>query len=73
MISDPKKTETGLVEEVPGYYGSVKIEESVAQRIWSEQDFFTDSLVTNCGKKYMWIMLVTGISLWRVLIFVMLN
>jgi hypothetical protein len=51
MISDPKMTEAGLVEEVPGYYGSVKIEESVAQRIWSEQDFFTDSLVTNCGKK----------------------
>ncbi|HAF58104.1 MAG TPA: hypothetical protein DCL00_00790, partial [Opitutae bacterium] len=39
------------VEEVPGYYGLVKIEETVLQRIWMEQDFFTDSLITECGKE----------------------
>ena len=39
------------VEEVPGYYGLVKIEETVLQRIWMEQDFFTDSLNTECGKE----------------------
>jgi len=39
------------VQEVPGYYGSVKIEETVFQQIWAEQDFFSDSLVTTCGKK----------------------
>ena len=39
------------VQEIPGYYGSVKMEEAVLQRIWAEQDFFTDSLVTTCGKK----------------------
>ena len=39
------------VEEVPGYYGLVKIEETVLQRIWMEQDFFNDSLITECGKE----------------------
>ncbi len=39
-----------MVEEVPGFYGSVKIEEIVLQRIWAGQDFFTNSLTTTCGK-----------------------
>lgn len=39
------------VQEVPGYYGLVKMEERVAQRIWQEQNFFTDSLLTECGQK----------------------
>lgn len=39
------------VQEVSGYYGLVKMEERVAQRIWQEQNFFTDSLLTECGQK----------------------
>jgi hypothetical protein len=41
----------GVVQEVPGFYGSVKIEEKVIQKIWKEQDFLTESLFTECGKK----------------------
>jgi hypothetical protein len=41
----------GVVQEVPGFYGSVKIEEKVIQKIWKEQDFLTKSLFTECGKK----------------------
>ena len=43
--------DSGIVEEVPGYYGPVKMEESIIQRIWAEQDLFTDSLQTECGKE----------------------
>ena len=39
------------VEEVPGIYGTIKIDELVLQGIWAEQNFFTDNLLTNCGKK----------------------
>jgi hypothetical protein len=41
----------GVVQEVPGFYGSVKIEEKVIQKIWKEQDFLTEPLFTECGKK----------------------
>ena len=40
-----------VVQEVPGFYGSVKLEEKVIQKIWKEQDFVTESLFTECGKK----------------------
>ena len=40
-----------LVEEVPGFYGAVKMEESILQKIWVEQDFLSDSLKTDRGQK----------------------
>ena len=40
-----------LVEEVPGFYGAVKMEESILQKIWAEQDFLSDSLKTDRGQK----------------------
>ena len=39
------------VEEVPGLYGGVRVEEKVIQRIWSQSAFITDNLVSEEGKK----------------------
>ncbi len=50
-----------VVEEVPGFYGSVKLEEKVIQKIWKEQDFVTESLFTECGKK----IVVTDCGAWN--------
>jgi hypothetical protein len=38
------------VEEIPGLYGSLKMDEIIVQKIWEEQDFLTQSLHTSCGK-----------------------
>ncbi len=40
-----------LVEEVPGLYGSLKIEEKTIQKIWDEQSFNSVDLTTECGTK----------------------
>jgi len=40
-----------LVEEVPGFYGAVKMEEFILQKIWADQDFLSDSLTTDWGQK----------------------
>jgi hypothetical protein len=39
------------VEEVPGLYGGVRVEEKVIQRIWSQSAFITHNLVSEEGKK----------------------
>ena len=36
-----------VVQEIPGIYGSVRVEEIILQCIWAEQDFFADSLSTD--------------------------
>ena len=41
-----------LLEEVPGFYGVVKMEESNLQKIWAEQDFLPGSLTNDWGQKY---------------------
>ena len=40
-----------LVEDVPGFYGVVKMEKSILQKIWAEQDFLSESLITDGGQK----------------------
>ena len=44
-------TDIQLVEEVPGLYGALRVEEKVVQKIWADQDFDKRELVTECGKK----------------------
>ena len=39
------------VAEVPGLYGSIRMEETVLQRIWNETAFQTDELITEDGGK----------------------
>lgn len=39
------------MEEVPGLYGGVRVEEKVIQRIWSQSAFITHNLVSEEGKK----------------------
>tara|TARA_B100001057_G_C22804710_1_gene932886 strand:+ start:179 stop:1357 length:1179 start_codon:yes stop_codon:yes gene_type:complete len=39
------------VEEVPGLYGGVRVEENVIQRIWYQSGFITHNLVSEEGKK----------------------
>tara|TARA_B100001093_G_scaffold496658_1_gene542641 strand:- start:56 stop:1234 length:1179 start_codon:yes stop_codon:yes gene_type:complete len=39
------------VEEVPGLYGGVRVEENVIQRIWYQSAFITHNLVSEEGKK----------------------
>jgi len=39
----------GLVEEIPGLYGSLKVEEKIIQKIWHEQNFDSADLATECG------------------------
>ena len=41
----------GKVEEVPGLYGGVRVEEKVIQRIWFQSAFITHNLVSEEGKK----------------------
>ena len=41
----------GIVEEVPGLYGGVRVEEKVIQRIWSQSAFIVHNLVCEEGKK----------------------
>lgn len=41
---------TSSVEEVPGLYGAVRLEEDVLQQIWSVAAFRQDGLRTQCGK-----------------------
>ena len=40
-----------LVQEAPGLYGSVRIEEEIIQWIWNEKLLLLDDLRTECGKK----------------------
>ena len=40
-----------LIQEVPGLYGSFRVDENVIQKIWSEQDFNLENLLTSCGMK----------------------
>ena len=40
-----------LIEEVPGLYGTFRVEENVIQKIWAEQDFNVENLHTSCGMK----------------------
>ena len=40
-----------LFEEVPGLYGTFRVEENVIQKIWAEQDFNVENLHTSCGMK----------------------
>ena len=44
-------TDNQLVEEVPGLYGALRVEEKVVQKIWADQDFDKREMVTECGKK----------------------
>ncbi|SVD35346.1 uncharacterized protein METZ01_LOCUS388200, partial [marine metagenome] len=39
------------VEEIPGLYGSVRMEEDVLQEIWAVAAFRQDGLLTQCGKR----------------------
>jgi hypothetical protein len=39
------------VEEIPGLYGSVRMEEDVLQEIWAVAAFRQDGLFTQCGKR----------------------
>jgi len=39
------------VEEVPGLYGTLNMDEIILQQIWEEQDFFNQSLRSSCGKR----------------------
>jgi len=39
------------VEEVPGLYGGIRLEEKIIQEIWKEGFFQKDELLTVCGKK----------------------
>ena len=41
----------GKVEEVPGLYGGIRVEEKVIQRIWFQSEFITFNLVSEEGKK----------------------
>ena len=41
----------GKVEEVPGLYGGIRVEEKVIQRIWFQSAFITFNLVSKEGKK----------------------
>ncbi len=50
MVGNIDKSD-GQVKEVPGFYGSLNLEERVIQKIWREQEFLTESLFTECGKK----------------------
>src|SRR5210317_79136 len=50
MVGNIEKSD-GQVREVPGFYGSLNLEERVIQKIWREQEFLTESLFTECGKK----------------------
>ena len=40
-----------LVQEAPGLYGNVRIEEEIIQWIWKEKLLLLDDLRTECGKK----------------------
>ena len=40
-----------LVEEIPGLYGSLKVEEQTIQKIWHEQNFNSFGLTTECGAR----------------------
>ena len=40
-----------LVEEVPGLYGMLRVEEKVIQQIWADQDFDRIDLHTECGQR----------------------
>lgn len=40
-----------LVEEIPGLYGSLKVEEKTIQKIWHEQNFNSVGLTTECGAR----------------------
>lgn len=40
-----------LVQEAPGLYGNVRIEEEIIQWIWNEKLLLLDDLRTECGKK----------------------
>jgi len=40
-----------IVKEVPGLYGSLKVDEKIIQKIWSEQNFNQINLETESGKK----------------------
>ena len=40
-----------LIHEVPGLYGTFRVEENVIQKIWAEQDFNLENLHTSCGMK----------------------
>lgn len=39
-----------IVEEVPGLYGSVRMEEGILQQIWAVAAFRQERLLTQCGK-----------------------
>ena len=40
-----------IVKEVPGLYGSLKVDEKIIQKIWAEQNFNQINLETESGKK----------------------
>ena len=40
-----------IVREVPGLYGSLKVDEKIIQKIWAEQNFNQIDLKTESGKK----------------------
>jgi hypothetical protein len=46
MVGNIDKSD-GQVREVPGFYGSLNLEERVIQKIWREQEFLTESLFTD--------------------------
>ncbi|MBT5717232.1 MAG: DUF2851 family protein [Opitutae bacterium] len=43
--------DTQIVREVPGLYGSIKVDEKTIQKIWAEQNFNQLKLKTELGKK----------------------
>ena len=40
-----------IVKEVPGLYGSLKVDEKIIQKIWAAQNFNQINLETESGKK----------------------
>ena len=49
------------VEEIPGLYGSLRIEEKVIQQIWADQDFNDLELHTECGKR----LIISNPGIWN--------
>ena len=43
--------DTQIVREVPGLYGSIKVDEKTIQKIWAEQNFNQLKLKTELGEK----------------------
>ena len=40
-----------VVEEVPGLYGGIRLEERIIQKIWNDEAILNSNLQTECGKK----------------------